>query len=114
MIQTKEKQFVEDQLYHLDHFSQSPARCGLLLRRARRSGRQEDAGADRVLVPKEKKPEPPKEKPDEPKIEPPKIAETPNLPCPAQGRNRRGRRLPVTWRPRLHRLPRSTSRIAFQ
>src|SRR6267142_1557296 len=30
-----------------------------------------------VMVPKEKKPEPPKEKPPEPKIEPPKPAETP-------------------------------------
>src|SRR5215471_9170617 len=32
-----------------------------------------------VMVPKEKKPEPPKEKPEEPKIEPPKPAEAPKV-----------------------------------
>jgi outer membrane biosynthesis protein TonB len=35
-----------------------------------------------VMVPKEKKPEPPKEKPEEPKAEPPKAAEAPKLSIP--------------------------------
>ena len=65
-----------------------------------------------TMVPKEKKPEPPKEKPAEPKVEPPKLAEAPKTIAIAPPRAQTAAAAPVSSAPSV--APAAVSLPAFE